>query len=154
MRHVGAVKIAAHGDDVRAAEGQKVLCVREQVLNVRLYRIIVQECFEIVETHKAAAVADDAELVVREVSRVLAEHLGVRVRRDERAFGVFGHIIKECFGSVRNVNNDALFFHFLHGASLPNGVRPNLSPDMTPLPISLLPFHVSVITRTPFSRRW
>ena len=28
------------------------------------------------------------------------------------------------------------------------------APDMAPLPISLLPFHVSVITRTPFSRRW
>lgn len=49
MRHVGSVKIAAHGDDVRAAEGQKVLCVREQVFNVRLCRGIVQECFEIVE---------------------------------------------------------------------------------------------------------
>ena len=36
MRHVGAVEVTAHGDDVRAAEGQKVLCVREQVFNVRL----------------------------------------------------------------------------------------------------------------------
>ena len=72
MRHVGSVKIAAHGDDIRAAERQEVLCVREQVLNVRLCRVIVQKRFEVVETHKAAAVADDAELVIREVSRVLA----------------------------------------------------------------------------------
>ena len=94
MRHVGSVKIAAHGDDVRTAEGQKVLCVREQVFNVRLCQVIVQECFEVVETHKAAAVADDAELVVCEISRVLSRAPWSSVRRDKRALGVFGHVVK------------------------------------------------------------
>ena len=66
MRHVGAVKIAAHGDDIRAAEGQKVLYVSDDGIDI----FAQTEKFGIQVYSGTAANGDESiELLIGEISR-------------------------------------------------------------------------------------